>query len=239
MPSDQTSTNQTAEALPLNRETALPEQPTRRAAGLHWLWARWPGRRLLTLLVLVGALWVLHPFWLPPIGGYLLVSDPLQPADAVMPLAGDTARLRHAASLTDQHYARWFVLSNTFNENSPTLTSRYRRNLAVEQGVRNSQILITSKRVTSTYEEALALRAVAQSRQWERVIVVTDPYHTRRTQFIFRDVFADTGISIVVRPVAEHWYTADSWWQTEEGRQTTALEYLKFVSYIVGYRSTA
>jgi uncharacterized SAM-binding protein YcdF (DUF218 family) len=195
-------------------------------------------RVLLLLGIVVYLLWAFQSIWMPPIGGFLIVSDPLQQADAVMPLASGTRRLQHAAHLIDTHHARWFVLSNAFTDDAPDLTSVQRRNQAIEAGVRGGQIMITPNRVTSTYEEAMELRMLATENQWERVIVVTDPFHTRRARLVFRDVFANTEIGVIIRPVEQHWYEADSWWEHGHDVLATALEYIKLVSYILGYRST-
>jgi uncharacterized SAM-binding protein YcdF (DUF218 family) len=193
---------------------------------------------LLFLVIAAMVLWVLHPLWLPPIGGFLIVSDPLAPSDAVVPLAGGAERLQEAAHLTEQHYARWLVLTNVFSERTPDYTSDYRRGLAVKAGVRYGQVLITPRQVTSTYEEAVAVREFVVHYQWEQVIVVTDPYHTRRAELIFRDVLTNTGTNLIIRPVEQYTYEADSWWKNERGIQATVLEYIKLLSYILGYRST-
>jgi hypothetical protein len=52
----------------------------------------------------------------------------------------------------------------------------------------------------------------------------------------FRDVFRGTGITVMVRPVNESRYQADSWWQTRDGLRETWTEYVKLLLYVLGYR---
>jgi len=48
--------------------------------------------------------------------------------------------------------------------------------------------------VESTYEEALAVRDFALNQGWDRLMIVTDPYHSFRTRFIFRRELQDSEI---------------------------------------------
>lgn len=194
-------------------------------------------RLLLALPALLLVLALTHHLWLPPIGGFLIVHDQLRPASAVAPLAGESEiRARYANELWQQQYARWFAITNAASADNWHINRV--RGKALEAGVPPGRILITALPVANTYEEAIALRQLAQEQMWDSLIVITSPYHTWRTRMIFRDVFADTEILVMVVPVERHWYTADSWWQTRKGWLATALEYIKIVAYKAGYRSS-
>jgi uncharacterized SAM-binding protein YcdF (DUF218 family) len=88
----------------------------------------------------------------------------------------------------------------------------------------------------TTYEEAIAVHRLARQQGWRSLIIVTDPHHTRRARMAFRDVFHNTSIAVMVRPVNESEYRADSWWQTRDGLRETWTEYVKLLLYVVGYR---
>lgn len=133
----------------------------------------------------------------------LVVVDPLQPADAVIPLAGGVERAEYAARLHQDGYAPWFVATDVeqildLGEARPADTPIAR--LALEQGVAQQHILTTAAPVTSTYTEALAVRDLAQREGWKSLIVVTSPTHTRRSRAIFRTVFTGTDIAVSIRP---------------------------------------
>jgi uncharacterized SAM-binding protein YcdF (DUF218 family) len=64
--------------------------------------------------------------------------------------------------------------------------------------------------------------------------VVTDPYHTRRTQFIFDSVFAGSDIQVMIRPVRDHWYQSSTWFFSLNGWRVTITEYGKLCAAWLG-----
>lgn len=189
------------------------------------------------LLIMV----VSRDIWLPFVGRFLIVADPVQLADALVPLAGDRSRVVDAAKLLKHGYARWFVITDMWiDDTSPALKYvELVKTQAAEQGVPENQIVVAPGAARTTYQEALNLRQLAKQRRWRSLIVVTSPYHCRRAQLILQEVFRDTEIDIIVRPVTDHWYSAENWWTTERGLQTTIEEYLKLALYLVGYHQFA
>ncbi len=179
-----------------------------------------------------------HQLWLPLIGGFLVVSDPLQPADALLPLAGGQERVVYAAELFNQGYADWLIATD-MPLNVPGVRESYGelvKREATWQGVPEERILAAPGTAETTYQEALAVRQLAEERGLRSLIVVTDPFHTRRARMAFREAFRDSGIAVTVRPVNESEYHPDSWWQTRDGLRETWTEYVKLVLYVVGYR---
>jgi uncharacterized SAM-binding protein YcdF (DUF218 family) len=171
---------------------------------------------------------------------FLIVADSLQSADAIVPLGGEAAqeRLIHAAKLFKEGYAQSFIIVNE-DIKLPGIRTEYNelvKREAIWQGVSSESIVFAPSIVTSTVDEALSVRQLAETEGFRSLIVVTSPFHTRRTRRIFGDAFRETGITITVRPVVGHWYKADSWWKSQEGLQTTWTESLKFLLYLGGYR---
>lgn len=215
-------------------QAAAYEQQRPAVGGRGATWRRW--LFLLGAILAVAAVLV-RGVWLPLIGGFLVVADPLHPADAVVALSGgERERVAAAAALFNQRYAQWFVVTDWRYE-VPGVRESYAdlmRQEAIWQGVDPDRILVAPGTVETTCEEALAVRELAQERGWTSLIVVTDPYHTRRARMAFRDAFRGTGIAVMVRPVREHRYRPESWWQTQDGLRETWTEYLKLALYIVG-----
>ena len=193
----------------------------------------------LVIVVATGAVFLSHPPWLPLIGQYLVVADPLQPADAVVVLGGgERDRVEYGASLFRSAEARWFVVTNNTLD-IPGIRDDYAglmRREAIWQGVPEDRILTAPGMAHTTYDEALAVRQLARQHGWLAILVSTDPFHTRRSRLTFRGVFRDTGVTVIVRPVNESWYQADSWWLTVRGLRATGTEYLSLALYALGYR---
>lgn len=186
-----------------------------------------------SFVVVLGA----QELWLPLIGKALVTADPLRPADAIVPLAGDRSRVDEAAELFKHGYANRFVITNMWIDSvSPPLKyAELVREQAVRAHVPEQQILVATNSVSTTYTEAMSLRRFAQEQHWRSVLVITSPSHSRRARMILRAVFRDTNIAITVRPVNNHWYTPQTWWKSREGVKETGLEYLKLAAYFVGY----
>lgn len=183
--------------------------------------------RYLALEILAGITLILAlapRLWLPFIGGFLAVSDLLEPADGIVVLGGGRQeRVGYGAKLFREGYAPWFIVANN-RLNIPGIRAEYAELMkteAVWQGVPEEHILTAPGMATTTYEEALAIRQLAGERGLCSLIVVTDPFHTRRARMAFRDVFHGTGIAVMVRPVNEHWYKADFWWKSQDGLRET------------------
>lgn len=175
-------------------------------------------------------------FW--AMGGLLIVSDAIEPSDAIVALSGGEERIAEAALLYEEKYGRTVILTET-GEFLPEWNVNYSSLLvaeAVRLGIPTGAITITEQAASSTLDEAQAVRDLMSSRGMQSCIVVTDPFHTFRTRLIFRDVFEGTGLSVYVKPVRGHWYKSRSWWLSSEGRTATFLEYIKLFGYILGFK---
>jgi len=211
----------------------LNTQPGKRGAARRLI------RRSVLLLVVVAALaTITYTFWEPLIGNFLVVADPLQRADAIVPLAGGGERAGYAAALMADGYAAWLIASDVgpVPNGGGQLRSGENRDIAIAAGVPAERVVAIERAVFSTYQEAIAVLALAQKQRWRSLIVVTSPAHTRRSQMIFRAVFAGSGISVIVRPVVGFNYPADRPWQDSAHPAMVFNEYFKIVAFLLGYR---
>jgi uncharacterized SAM-binding protein YcdF (DUF218 family) len=190
-------------------------------------------------LLLVLLLVLYYQIWLPPFARFLVVSDPLQPADAVVVLGGGgPQRVAGGVEVFEEGYAPWFVVTNNW-VNMPGVRAEYADLMRIEamwQGVPEESIVAARDRARTTYEEALTLRPLVEGRGWSSLIVVTDPFHTRRAQRTFRDVFRGTGVQVWVHAVNPSWYDPETWWQDNDSLRETWTEYLKLGLYLAGYK---
>ncbi len=182
------------------------------------------------MLSVVTLLVVLSPLVLRGVGRLLTYADPLKQADMAVALSGDTGdRVSEAAILMRDSYVDGIIITYTNEEARDALF-----NEAVKKEISGGKIYTTFATVSNTVDEAKAVRDLTDERTWDSLIVITDPFHALRTRIIFRDIFQDTGVSIQVRTVADHWYQANTWWKTTEGVNLTIQEYLKIILYHFG-----
>jgi len=196
------------------------------------------GIACLGVAILSGILAAYLVLW--AMGGFLIVADPLVHSDAIVVLSGgeDLGRLDEAVKLYKAKYAPLLILTET-GETVPSLDAHYSavlRQDAMSQGVAPGDITITDRTVSSTYEEARVTLKLLRKDGLKSLIVVTDPFHSRRAKITFDDVFKTSGIKVTVHPVSADWYRASTWWMSSSGRQDTFLEYTKLFGYLLGFK---
>jgi uncharacterized SAM-binding protein YcdF (DUF218 family) len=100
-------------------------------------------------------------------------------------------------------------------------------------GLPGDAAVITDDEVASTYDEAVAVRALVVEHHWQTLIVVTDPFHTRRAVATFRALIPGVTITASATPDAD--YDPQHWWRSEEGVMAVITEMVKLVFYWITY----
>lgn len=204
--------------------------------GCLRVFTRGVGGIVLILVFLVGLYLVLRGA-----GAYLIVADELEPAKAIVVLSGGTeTRMQEALNLYNEGFGDLIILTETGEEipGFEMLHSFDMRIQLMNNGVPSGNILVTSIEVSSTLEEAKAVLDLLKRRQISSAIVVTDPYHTRRTRIIFNDIFHQGEFDLAIRPVRGSWFNSRTWFLSLQGWQFTTLEYLKLIGYTLGLESS-
>ena len=169
-------------------------------------------------------------------GAFLIVSDRIKKSDAVVVLGGgDQQRVKQAVQLVMDQQGGYLLITEP-GEVKPGqgMGSQAVRTEAIEDGLSPYAILITEGISRSTYDESRAVLAFMQKRHFQSVIVVTDPYHTRRAQIIFRDTFRGSGLGVRIYPVQNSWYRSNTWFLSADGWGSTVREYVKLTGYMLG-----
>ena len=183
---------------------------------------------LVAILLLVGLL------ILPFLGSYLIVSGEVEYSNTIVVLSGgDESRIQEAINLYNEGYSSLIILTETGEvvEGFEHLNSFDKRIELLNNGIPSGNIILTDIEATSTEDEADAVKQVLNNRQLLSCIVVTDPYHTRRTYEIFEDTFVNSEVKIIIRPTQEHWFSPNIWFLSLRGWKFTFLEYLKLIYY--------
>lgn len=166
------------------------------------------------------------------LGRFLVVSDRPVESDAVVVLSGGGIdRLDKAVEFISDGYARYLILTDTDEvAASGKRMTDFLYSEATKRGITVPQIDITERGVTNTNEESAAVRILMEERGWKSCIVVTDPFHSRRTSFLFNQAFRGSDLSVKVVPVSGHWYRPRSWFLSNEGWRVTLEEYIKLLA---------
>jgi uncharacterized SAM-binding protein YcdF (DUF218 family) len=205
-------------------------------------------RRLFRIVLVAAVVGILagmaHRPILTAAGRFLVVDESPgtgTPADAVVVLGGgDPARALEAAAIYRAGKARFVVLTT---ENPPRIFEELKRNgvelfqnfenyrrVLAGYGVPANRILRIEEPVGDTLEEIQRVREFTDSRQWRKLIVVTSNFHTRRTKMVARWV-REPEIETPVTACRNDSFDPESWWRTQSGIRTFAIETEKLVSY--------
>jgi len=170
---------------------------------------------LIVFMILVG------------VGSFLSVGDPVKPVDAIVVLSGDEGvRITEASDWYLRGYGKYLLITKTDDEEigeQKTYSEKLMR-IAIELGVPQDSILFSEGMASNTIEEAKAVLLVAKTRNIKSILVITDPYHTRRADIIFDLEFKDQEIDTYVHGVRNSWYQPYSWFLKVSGWRVTISE---------------
>lgn len=176
------------------------------------------GACVAVVIVGVGLFWFREPI-LIMIGNWLVVETPIQEADLVVALSGERERQDEAVKLLKEGFAKWILFTANFRSHDYACLGIAR------QGIEPP---IPAYR---TYDEAVVTRKAMEQKGLRSAIIVTSPYHLRRTRLIFARVFDGKGTRLIFHPSENSSFSMNAWWRSYYGRKMILLEYLGLVYY--------
>jgi uncharacterized SAM-binding protein YcdF (DUF218 family) len=164
------------------------------------------------------------------IGWYLSPQDPLEKVDAIVVVSGGDNDLRIAkgVKLYKEGWAPILVFSGAAASGDVSNAKAMAR-IAVSKGVPEDSIIIEEKSKT-TAENATFTSDLLKQKGYESFILVTSPYHQRRTYELFKK---ENELAKILNQSAldENW-RKKGWWESNVGRFLTVGELSKmFVIY--------
>ncbi len=176
------------------------------------------------------------------VGDWLTEPDAPEKAGAILVLGGDSSRALEAADLYRAGFAPMVYISAPIREprerllesvgvDMPKDEDTMRRVLAA-RGVPPTAVEVPLRDMISTVQEA---RTAAQRLAGVRgpLLIVTSPYHVRRTRMIFRAAMPDRELRVIgsrYEPLPKHW------WTDQTAARNVVLEVAKTLYYLAGGR---
>lgn len=181
-------------------------------------------------------------------GRYLVVDEPLQPADALVVLAGARVdRWLEAVDLHREGRGKNILLSPGYLEPAEVrlrasgidypAAADLIKSAMVQMGIPASAITSIPEGVDNTAHEALFAARIARDHGWKSLIVVTSPYHTRRSLFAFERELEGTGIEVQVRGTRYDDVDPEQWWKRRHDFRFVTWELQKLIAYRLGVGS--
>jgi uncharacterized SAM-binding protein YcdF (DUF218 family) len=196
---------------------------------------------LLLVAVLFAGAWFARAPILRSIASMWIASDEPTAADAVAIFGGGLETRPFAAgSYYTKGLAKRILLADTRVSPSENLAvlprhAELNRQVLLKLGVPDSIIETFGSGLSSTREEALALRQWADKTGARSIIVPTEPFSTRRVRWMLKRAFAGAQVRVQVAMVGSAEYTPADWWQHEEGVIAFQSEVIKYVYYRLKY----
>jgi len=185
------------------------------------------GRSFVGFAVGVAAAGLLVIVGLVSVGHALAVSDPLEPADAIVAISGDAGpRVATAVALWREGYAANIVFSGGSVDPDSVSSAEIMKRRAVALGVPEDRILVEPESRT-TLENAEEVADLLAHSGLRSAILVTSPYHQRRAWLHFARAFDRYGLALRNHPAADPEWDATLWWTREPSRTLTAIELAK------------
>ena len=180
------------------------------------------------------------------LGNYLVVAHSLDKADAIVCMQGEPVeRCLQAVDLYKEGFSQLiFVAREELPDGIDILEHRgasypESRDLMIDiledLGVPKSSCVTSHNTVGSTFEEASDINGFVHERGIRSLIVVTSPYHCRRTWLTFKKVFEGKDVRLMMAPTSYSGFRSDNWWKTRKYRKYVFLEYLKLLYYHMKY----
>jgi uncharacterized SAM-binding protein YcdF (DUF218 family) len=190
------------------------------------------------LILLIG-------FALSRAGTSLSVSDPLQPADAIVVINGRIPwRAMKGADLYKQRLAPevWLTVGNRSRAEvemekidvHPPLEHVYSQQVLEKMGVPPNVIHVIPARNNNTATEMKTIAAYARQHGTKRVILVTSSYHSRRVRSLWHQLVGDSPQAIVQYTQAEP-FNAGRWWKDTADAWTVSREWFGLLNAWLGF----
>ena len=194
---------------------------------------------ILVLVVLIIAVRLLMPF----MGRRLIRTDPLAHADMIVVLASfRMERTFEAGTLFREGWAPRILLLRAPDMVRDSLRQQLgvhvpvfldmQKDALLQMGVPAAATVESPHTQESTVTEAAAVAEFVRQHGYQRVIVVTSPYHTGRASSMF-DAASKGSFQVVIRPDRYEKVDPDRWWRRFPDRTDVTLEYLKTLYALV------
>ena len=233
-------------ALARRRPVAASASPRAAAeAELRRRYYRVPRRRVhvgaLIALLATVAIVLGFTIWLRAMGEFLVATERLpQHADAIVVLGGGGrtgTREAQAARLYAAGLAPVVITTGgpVAGEETRATYADWSLQRLVRRGVPAAVAMATNEG-DSTLTDAQGVRRLADARGWHDLLLVSDAWHTRRTEVLFQEAFRDADVRLWISPAPTDRFSMDAWWRDEDAIQLVLTEYIKLASFwILGH----
>jgi uncharacterized SAM-binding protein YcdF (DUF218 family) len=176
------------------------------------------------------------------LGSWLVVEDPLEPADAIVVLSGSMPyRAVEAAQIYEQHLAPevWLTRPSGPGEDLQRLgleytdEETYNAEVLEKLGVPADSIHVLPDEIVNTQDEVLLIADELRKTGKSRAIIVTSPPHTRRVRALWKALVGNSPHAVIRYSRADP-YDAPHWWRNTRDSLAVVRETLGLLNVWAG-----
>ena len=187
------------------------------------------------------AFYLAHPILLPGYARLFQKHTASKNADAIICLAGGrTTRVAESLRLWSECYSKKLFVTVERARNRQFSQLEISHLKFAQEATKMMkldakwEILPSLTRgATSTFDEAEDALSYAKEKNWERIIIVTDEFHTRRAHYAFEKIFTNSGIKVEVAGASNEVFSTSNWWKSDVGILSYLGESIKFPIYLL------
>jgi len=193
--------------------------------------------KLGVFVLLLLALWWLRFDILRGFGNYLDDSEQPQPAQRIFVLGGGAFDRGHqAARLWYKGFAPKIIctgnyISGTVKSLDLDYTEAQLTQMRIWSFDIDSTLVEAIDVGTSTMEESDFILDYCLENRLNKIILVSDKFHTHRIKNVFDDKFEEAGIQVIYSGAPSSRYKESEWWRYESGLIMVNNEYIKLGYY--------
>jgi len=159
------------------------------------------------------------------VGEFWIVDESPAPSDAIVMLGDDDFNADRATRAAQLYRAGWaprVIASGRYLRPYASIAELEEHDLE-DRGVPAADVVRFTQKAENTREETAALAQLIRSRGWNRILLVTSNYHTRRSRYLAERQFPPgTTLRVVAAPDSA--YDPQDWWHTRKGVKIFASE---------------
>lgn len=167
------------------------------------------------------------------VGFVLSPQDELVASDAIVVVSGGETdqRVAEGVKLYQAGWAGMLIMSGAARDAKASNAVAMKR-MAVAAGVPVEKIL-TEEKSMNTFENAKYVREIIETNKFNRLILVTSPYHQRRASLVFAKALEGLPVKIINHSSLDSAWRKNGWWLDLWARQLTWSEIQKLVYTLV------
>lgn len=186
------------------------------------------------------------------VGAYLILEEPLAPADLLVVISGTLPEIHYGLDLFHQGYGKKLLFLGHFPVELAVISKdpfevmekpwdEIAAHMAINAGVPADALLFSDAFDNSTHARVASLIRTAQAHEQQSLIIVTSPVYSRRVALSARHLLQGAAPTFRLAPTPQSYYpepyrfNLDDWWLDENHPKMLFDEYTKLAYYWLNY----